>query len=139
MDEIELVVLDMAGTTVRDDGLVERAFDQALRESGVDAGTSEHERAQRYVQDTMGKSKIEVFRALFPGAESRAQQANVTFERGYEELAAQRCEPVPGAEKAIRLLRDSGVRVCLSTGFSATTRQTLLDRLQWTDIADLVL
>ena len=135
----ELVVLDMAGTTVRDDGLVERAFDDALAEVGVGGGTAQHARAHRYVQETMGKSKIEVFRALLPGEEGRAQQANAVFERSYDALAARRCEPVPGAEEAVRSLRDNGVRTCLSTGFSTATRERLLDRLGWADLADLAL
>lgn len=133
---VELVVLDMAGTTVRDDGLVERAFDDALRE--VEVADEEWETAQRHVRETMGQSKIEVFRALFPGDENRAQRGNASFERRYDELA-QRCEPVPGAEQTIRALRESGIRACLTTGFSRSTRQRLLDRLGWTDLADLVL
>ena len=135
----ELVVLDVAGTTVRDDGLVARAFDEALAEVGIGGGTAEHASAHRYVQDTMGKSKIEVFRALLPGEEGRAQQANLAFERRYDALAARRCEPVLGAEEMVRSLRDSGVRTCLCTGFSTATRERLLDRLGWTDLVDLVL
>ncbi|MDA3625689.1 phosphonatase-like hydrolase [Saccharopolyspora sp. WRP15-2] len=139
MDQLELVVLDMAGTTVRDDGLVVQAFDAALRESGVHRGTAEFAHAQRHIQVTMGQSKIEVFRALFDGDESRAQRANIAFESSYDGLAARRCEPVPGAEEAVRLLRDNGIRTCLSTGFSKPTRERLLDRLKWNDLADLVL
>ncbi|GAA4838444.1 phosphonatase-like hydrolase [Saccharopolyspora rosea] len=136
MVSIQLAVLDMAGTTVRDDGLVERAFDAALRESGVGAGA--REAAQRHVRETMGQSKIEVFRALFPGDEERAQRGNAAFERHCEELAHE-CEPVPGAERVVRTLRESGVRTCLTTGFSRSTRQRLLDRLGWADLADLAL
>lgn len=139
IERFELVVLDMAGTTVRDDGLVEQAFGDALRESGVHAGTPEHAHAQRHVQETMGQSKIEVFRALFEGDEGRAQKANEIFESSYDELAASRCEPVPGAAETVRSLRDNGIRTCLSTGFSKPTRQRLLDRLGWNDLADLVL
>ena len=45
----------------------------------------ERERARQYVLDTMGQSKISVFRALF-GSEELAQQANAAFERAYEQL-----------------------------------------------------
>lgn len=136
---IELVVLDMAGTTVRDEGVVEHAFDAALREVGVRSGTVEHDHAKRHVRETMGQSKIEVFRALFPNEEERAQRGNAAFEGSYEALAVQQCEPVPGAEKVVRTLREVGVRTCLSTGFSKPTLERLLDRLRWADLADLVL
>lgn len=139
IEGIELVVLDMAGTTVRDDGLVEQAFDGALRESGVVPGTAEYDQAHRYVRETMGQSKIEVFRALFPGQEDRARRGNTSFERGYDRLAAERCEPVHGAEKVVRLLRDNGVRTCLTTGFATATRERVIERLQWSNLTDLVL
>ena len=135
---IDLVVLDMAGTTVRDDGLVERSFDSALDAAAVRAGSAEHQRAQRYVWETMGQSKIEVFDALFPGEPDRARHANAVFERRYEELMADRCDAIDGAEKAMRSLRDTGVRVCLTTGFARGTREALLERLGWRDLVDLV-
>ena len=64
---IRLAVLDMAGTTVADDGLVVRAFDEAATAVGVPATGQEREAARDYVRATMGQSKIEVFRHLFAG------------------------------------------------------------------------
>lgn len=135
---IELVVLDMAGTTVRDDGLVEQSFDSALDAAAVRVGTAERQRAHRYVWETMGQSKIEVFDALFPGEPDRARRANAVFERRYDELMAHSCEAIDGAEKAMRSLRDAGVRVCLTTGFARGTRERLLERLGWRHLVDLV-
>lgn len=137
--EIELVVLDMAGTTVRDGGLVERAFSVALESVGVPANSQEFARAHAFVRDTMGTSKIEVFRELFPGNESRAVTANAAFESSYQELAVAEAATIQGAEDAVRALRAAGLRVCLSTGFSATSRDALLERLGWRELADLVL
>ena len=57
----------MAGTTIRDDGLVEQAFTVALAGQGVAPGTFEHERTLAWVRKTMGKSRIEVFRMLLDG------------------------------------------------------------------------
>lgn len=137
-EEIELVVLDMAGTTVRDGGLVEQAFDSALGDAGMRPGTAEHERARQHVRETMGQSKIEVFGALFQGEPDRARRANAVFERCYDDLVAHGCEPVAGAEKAMFSLRDEGVLVCLTTGFARGTRERILERLAWRDLADLV-
>ena len=60
-----LVVLDMAGTTVADGGLVERAFASAAGRLGVEPGSAEHATMLDYVRATMGESKISVFRHLF--------------------------------------------------------------------------
>ncbi|WP_017591868.1 phosphonatase-like hydrolase [Nocardiopsis potens] len=134
-----LVVCDMAGTTVADDGLVERAFDAAAEASGIAAGSPRHREMREYVQATMGQSKIAVFRDLF-GEEDRAQAANRAFEKAYAELVGEGlCAPLPGAEEALRLLRAQGRRVVLTTGFAPATRDALLQALGWHGLADLVL
>ncbi|MCV7220639.1 phosphonatase-like hydrolase [Mycolicibacterium elephantis] len=135
---IQLAVLDMAGTTVADDGLVLRAFDAAATAVGVPADGPEREAARHYVLDTMGQAKIEVFRALF-GSEDRAQTANLAFEEAYARYVADGVVPIPGAAETICKLRDEAVKVVLTTGFSRSTRDQILEALGWNDIADLSL
>ena len=84
-NRIQLAVIDMAGTTVADDGLVINAFEAAATAVGVPSDGEERERARKYVIDTMGQSKIAVFRALLAD-EDAAQRANHAFERAYEDL-----------------------------------------------------
>ena len=137
--DLELVVLDMAGTTVVDDGLVERAFERAAEAAGIAETPDELVRALDYVRETMGQSTITVFRAL-TGDEDQAQHANAVFESAYAELAADEgLRAVPGAERLIRRLREDGVKVVLTTGFSRATQDAVLDALGWRDIADLTL
>jgi len=136
---IELACLDMAGTTVADDGLVMAAFEAAFDGMGVAPGTESRAAMDRHVRDTMGTPKIAVFRELF-GEAGRAQMANELFEAAYD--AAVRdgdVAPLPGALECIGALSDAGVRVALTTGFSARTRDLLLDALGWRDLADLAL
>jgi phosphoglycolate phosphatase len=136
---IQLAVVDMAGTTVMDDGLVVNAFEAAATAVGVPESGPERERARQYVLDTMGQSKISVFRALF-GSEELAQQANAAFERAYEHLIDEgKAAPIAGATEAISRLRENGIRVALTTGFSGTTQEKLLAALGWQSLADLVL
>lgn len=132
---IELVVSDMAGTTVRDDGLVERAFTDALGGMGVDpAGHVD------FVRGTMGQSKIVVFRAIFAGDEARARDANGRFEEAFaRRVAAGEAVALPGARDALAELRELGAKVCLTTGFAATTRDSIIDALGWGDLIDLAL
>ncbi|GAA4527657.1 phosphonatase-like hydrolase [Amycolatopsis samaneae] len=135
----ELAVLDMAGTTVADDGLVVRAFTAAIASAGVSEEDSRYPGMLKYVKDTMGQSKITVFRAML-GDEAKAVAANEEFQRAYEKLVADgECAPIPGAEDVIRGLRESGVKVALTTGFAPATQRAILDALGWHDLADLVL
>ena len=139
MSPIPLAVLDMAGTTVADDGLVLRAFAAAAEAGGLPAEGPEADAARQYVLDTMGQSKIVVFRAIF-GDEDRAQAANAAFETTYDSLIDQGlAEPIPGAEKAITTLREAGIKVALTTGFSRSTQDKLLVALGWETLADLTL
>ncbi|WP_341514252.1 phosphonatase-like hydrolase [Rhodococcus qingshengii] len=139
MSPITLAVLDMAGTTVADDGLVLRAFAAAAEAGGLPAEGPEADAARQYVLDTMGQSKIVVFRAIF-GDEDRAHAANAAFETTYDSLIDQGlAEPIPGAEKAITTLREAGIKVALTTGFSRSTQDKLLVALGWETLADLTL
>ncbi|MBX7453831.1 phosphonatase-like hydrolase [Mycolicibacterium sp. 3033] len=136
---VQLAVIDMAGTTVADDGLVVEAFEAAAEAGGLPVDGPEREHARRYVLDTMGQSKITVFRALFDD-ETAAQRANTAFERAYASLIATgRAEPIPGAADALGRLRNAGIRVALTTGFSPDTQAALLEALGWHNIADVVL
>ncbi len=134
-----LVVLDMAGTTVADGGLVERAFERAAERIGVEPGTTEHAAKLQYVRDTMGESKISVFRHLF-GTEETARRANSAFEEAYGELVdGGLIAAVPGARRAIEKLRADGRTVVLTTGFARVTQDAILDALGWQGLADLTL
>lgn len=134
-----LAVLDMAGTTVADDGLVEQAFTSAVGTLGVGQDDERHRAMMEHVRATMGESKIAVFRHLF-GDETQAQSANAAFEQAYGSLVDRgSCAEIPGAADAITALRTAGVRVALTTGFSAATQQAILAALGWQDIADLTL
>ena len=135
---VDLAVLDMAGTTVADDGLVDAAFAAAAHDAGVAEGGDRAAAMWHHVRATMGQSKIEVFRALFD--EVAAQRANTVFERTYSDLVDDgRVSAIPGAVAAMATLRAAGVRVALTTGFAAATQQRLLRTLGWEEVADLVL
>lgn len=138
-DKLNLVVLDMAGTTVADGGLVEQAFGAAARRLGVAPGSADHAEKLAHVRATMGESKISVFRHLF-GDESKAQRANLAFEEAYGELVdGGRIAPVPGARAAIERLTGEGRTVVLSTGFARATQDAILTALGWQDLVALTL
>lgn len=132
---IQLACLDMAGTTVEDGGAVQQAFAAAL--DALEIPDDRRPAMVAYIKETMGTSKIEVFRALFGDAET-AREANRAFELAYE-AGIDGVRPIPGAADTIEGLRARGLRVALTTGFSPRTRDLLLDALGWNSIADLVL
>lgn len=135
----EIAVLDMAGTTVADDGLIEQAFSAAVAKVGIDTGDNRHASMLEYARATMGESRVSVFRTLF-GEGPRADLANAAFERAYAELIDDgRCVALPGAEDAIEHLRSGGLKVALTTSFSRSTLSRVLRSLDWDGLVDLTL
>jgi phosphoglycolate phosphatase len=133
-----LVCLDMAGTTVRDDGAVDAAFTRALAAVGITPDEPRFADARTFVHQTMGWSKADVFAALLPPPD--AARATEAFAAAYEALVSDGdVQPVRGAEDVLRRLRRGGVRTCLTTGFAPSTRDALLAALGWTGLVDLAL
>jgi phosphoglycolate phosphatase len=134
----QLACIDMAGTTIRDEGLVDQAFTVAVAGEGVAPGTAEYERMRAVMRKTQGQSKIEVFRLLLDGDEQRARAANETFEEAYGLLVDDGAvTPIPGAAEAIRALRAAGIKVALMTGFARSTQDAIIDAIGWRGLVDL--
>src|SRR5205814_7347458 len=104
--ELELAVLDMAGTTVNEHGCVERAFLAAVESIGAPPPDADVLHAMR------GRSKREVFQHLVgvPDLAEAAHAAFVTYL--LNAVAAGELAPCPGAEHTLRALRDGGAKVC---------------------------
>ena len=137
MTAITVACLDMAGTTVADDGTVLAAFAAAMREQNLPP--QRYDQAMTDVRSTMGQSKIEVFRRLLDD-EAAAQRGNAAFEEHYAAAVRDgQIAPLPGAFETIKELRAAGVRVCLATGFSPATRDAIIAALGWGDQIDLAL
>src|SRR5258708_17565478 len=125
MRTISVACLDMAGTTVADDGSVMSAFRAAMEQAGLNPGSDGYDRAALIVRATMGQSKIEVFRRIL-GAEAAAA-ANSAFEAHYAHaVRAGQVAPLPGALPALTALRDAGIKICLATGFSPVSSGPIL-------------
>jgi phosphoglycolate phosphatase len=130
---IELICFDMAGTTVNDHGLVLEAFRRTIEE--LEVVGDEATKAEAYVIETMGQSKIEVFSVLF---DDRAETANEAFERHFVKAAHEvGVSEVPGARDAIETLKSRGIAVALTTGFSPSTREVVIELLGWSDLVNL--
>lgn len=99
---IRLACLDLAGTTIGDVAMVERAFAEAIATQGIVPGTGAYARAMVHVHRSRGCPTIEVFRGIFPDNEAQAQAASLTFERSYEGVIGRAgLVPPPGTVEAL--------------------------------------
>lgn len=134
--DVELVVLDMAGTTVHDGGEVPAAFRSALAAHGVAVTDDE-------LAGVRGASKREVIRTLVtrhqPDAlPSLAEQVYAEFRAALAERYGAGVRAVEGAEDVFDWLRGRGVRIALNTGFDRVITELLLDALDWRQAVDAV-
>ena len=134
MADLQLMVFDMAGTTVRDGGQVPAAFAQALRECDIDLSDDQ-------LANVRGASKREAIAELVarhagPAWQGRADEVYVSFVRHLEREFGAGVEPIAGAEETLRFLRSHGIRIALTTGFDREVAGMLLDALRWRDLAD---
>jgi phosphoglycolate phosphatase len=137
---VTLVCCGLIGAAVADDGMVERAFAEAIATQGVVTGTTAYARCMAQVHRARGKATIDVLQGLFPDNQARAQAAELAFDRSYA-AAVERTGlvPVPGAEQAIDKLAGIGMRVCLITSFSRRVLGLVMDALGWWDRVQIVL
>lgn len=132
-----MAAFDVAGTTVNDDGIVITAFSTAFEATQPDLWPTKGAEWTRYAIDTMGQSKIEVFTALLSSSES-AHEANEAFEAAYlSEISKKGATEIPGSLDLFARLRESGVPVVLTTGFSRKTLDLLITKLGWSELVDL--
>jgi phosphonatase-like hydrolase len=128
----ELVVFDIAGTTVYDGDAVNATFRAALARAGIAADPVA-------VNAVMGLPKPEAIRILLSRAgrsvsEEQAQAIHDDFVRRMIEYYATNpsVREIPGASTVFSRLRQAGIKVALNTGFSKSVTEVLLTRLGWT-------
>lgn len=133
----EMIAFDVAGTTVRDEGLVIRAFEKAFAFAVPEQWQERRGEFTQYALDTMGQSKIEVFTAML-GRADLAQKANVAFEGAYLDLVlTEGVEEIPGAGALLGALKARGIPTALTTGFSRFTLDAILNQLEWNGLVSV--
>ena len=136
---IELVAFDVAGTVISDDGLVVESFQRAFQNSEPELWERKADELTQYAIETMGQSKIEVFTALI-GDEVRAALALEAFENAYFEIVSRSgVTLIAGAQATIENLREVGIRVALTTGFSRKTLDLIIEKLGWRQLLDFTI
>ena len=134
MGPIDLVVFDLAGTTIDDAGnAVLTSLLEAARIHDL-PGTPEELNA------VMGMDKREVFADLAarkaPDADptsvaALARDALATFIAAMRASYERRLVPMPGAEDTFAFLRARGIKIATDTGFDSVIGGLIMERLDW--------
>jgi len=136
MAEIKLVVLDVAGTTAHDGGLVVKAFQMAMAET--QPSVTRLASMTEYVIATMGQRKIDVFMHLCDKDEQAAFAAHERFVTCYTDLVAQgELVEFDGVSGFFRELRQRGIGIGITTGFPRAILDPIIYSLGWGELIDL--
>lgn len=131
---IKLVVFDMAGTTVKDDNNVSKAFQDALKKHGYEIEFSG-------IHPLMGYQKTDAIEQILhlhePDSSKVTPQiiADIHKEFLQEMIAFYNNNPnlsaLPNVEDTFTKLHGMGVKVGVNTGFSHDIADIIVQRLQW--------
>jgi phosphonatase-like hydrolase len=130
---VDLVIFDLAGTTVRDNGdIVGECLRAALAQAGLETDPAA-------VKGVMGLPKPEAIRRLVAASPAHVKLASRIAEIHADFAARMRqfyaSDPfvaeIPGAAAAFARCRAGGIRVALDTGFSRDILDVVLARLGW--------
>jgi phosphonatase-like hydrolase len=136
MHETKLVVFDMAGTTISDNGNVSAAFIQSFKRHDLSIPAEEVLKVMGYrkidairiLLERFFPEKEEQFLVLIPAIHHDFEQAMVEFYRTDPSL-----QPLPGAERIFNQLKNMGIKTALNTGFTRTITDAILNKLNWLD------
>jgi phosphonatase-like hydrolase len=131
--DLDLFLFDIAGTVIRDDGLVLGVYRRLMAEEDLDAD-------EAWIQAHMGRDKHLVFAELLElngRDDASAAALAARFAVAIEESVARSAPDVlAGAVEAMTALRGAGVRVGFTTGFARSTAELILSQRGW--LADVL-
>lgn len=129
MSTIELLVLDMAGTTINEDNVVYKTLMKAVNDYGYQVTLSE------VLSSCAGKEKFEAIETLLEEIDGKKEDAEAIFKDFSDKLkiAYQNLEvqPINGVEDFLLKVRAINKKVVLNTGYSSKIALQLIRKLGW--------
>jgi phosphonatase-like hydrolase len=129
---IELVVFDMAGTTVDEDNVVYKTVQQVINDEGFNvtleevlkygAGKEKHQAISDVLRACTQLTDINLI------ADIAFSKFKIALNIAYKTLEIKTFE---GTEQLFKDLRDSDIKVVLNTGYDSKMAHLLLDKLGW--------
>ena len=134
MGKFQLVVFDMAGTTVEDKGNVANAFIDAFHRHNIEVERDE-------VKKVMGWRKMDAIKLLlerfhpqpFLPEDELIENIHDSFIQNMVEFykTGPGIRPLPFAEEIFSQFKSNGIKIALNTGFTKVITDSILARLHW--------
>lgn len=130
INEIEMVVFDMAGTTINEQNIVYKTLHKSINNFGIEVSL------ESVLSLGAGKEKHQAIRDILEYNNiTDENKSDVIFEYFKETLDNEYLSasvlPIEGVENVFENLKKDGVKVVLNTGYSSHVANTLLEKLNW--------
>lgn len=129
MKNIELLVLDMAGTTIDEDNVVYKTLMKSVNDYGYNVSL------EKVLLSCAGMEKLEAISSLLKEIGGNEEDAAAIFENFSDQLktAYQNLEvkPINGVENFLIKMRSQDKKIVLNTGYTSEIALQLLEKLGW--------
>jgi len=130
---IELVVFDMAGTTIADNGEIAVAFQTALKHFGYDVPKEAINTVMGYKKTKAIKMMLNLYGPSASNTEDLIEEIHTVF---LNEMIAHysglnEIEILPYVEEIFLFLKSKGIKVALDTGFTKQIAEVIIEKLGW--------
>lgn len=130
---IQLVVFDMAGTTVDEGNVVYKTLRDAVNDQGFNCSL------ERVLQIGGGQEKKQAIRDLLIGEGVEKRDLEAMVDTAYRQFSTQlkrayrdlQVAPCPGSTAVFEQLRHRGILIALNTGYQKETATALLQKIGW--------
>ncbi len=128
--KIDMVVFDMAGTTVDEQNVVYKTLHKAIVAANVEVSL------ETVLEYGAGKEKHKAIKDVLTHLKSDKLKDSQTIFDNFKKLLAVayanlEVKPIKGVENVLLDLRSEGIKVVLNTGYDRKTATLLLDKLEW--------
>jgi len=129
MKNIELLVLDMAGTTIDEDNVVYKTLTNAVTDYGYEVSLD------KVLSTCAGMEKLEAITSLLREINGNEEDAPAIFENFSDQLKESyrnlEVKPINGTEDFLLKMKAKNKKIVLNTGYTSEIAHQLLNKLNW--------
>ncbi len=128
---IQLVIFDLMGTLICDDGVVERAYVAALDQAGISPTSPEFEKSLARIAELRGRPTLVVLTEVLSNS-VLAEEATWAFDDSIL-ASVSTMEPIAGAPEVLGRLDENGILTAVTTSFTPEVRKAVLSHCGWSE------
>lgn len=128
---IQLIIFDLMGTLICDDGVVDRAYVAALTQAGILEGDERFDAAWDKISALRGRPTLVVLIEVL-GDPVVAEEATWAFDDSILE-SVQEMIPIDGAPELLDRLSRAGILMAVTTSFTPEVRKAALKKFGWAE------